>query len=959
MRNLYKALIILIALASMSQSALAQVTVTIGTETNVSGSTTQTEITPFGSYYTDGQNQILFTASELSTAGLAAGDLTEIGWNVVISDPIILHDFNIEVKHTTVTTVTDFETTGFTNVYAADYTAVTGWNMFAFTTPFTWDGTSNVLIKVCFDNVDYSENSIVFYSVLTDYMNGWAQNDVSNGCTDPWEGSVLERPNTRFTGEENTNPLPDYPFDESPINGTTEVAVNGDLTWEFGNNSDTYDLWLGAAGAMELVVENGDATNPNGSFTYSLENSTLYQWQLIVYNSNGQTDGTVWNFATECTVSSTPYFEEFSYWPPVCWDMTGGDFEWEQYSDGIVECAVLESWDQGPGMEDHMTTGFIDISGGEFAIEFLYSYLHLPGLDNGLEVLVTDDDGVSWTQVWSKYGEDLDSNDGATFTEPGSFVLSETISVASFESPIKILFKGISAGSANVFVDDLSISGTLFGSLEGTITDLASGSPIEGAIVNFDQYSAISGSDGTYAVTDVVVDDYIVTCSATGYNEESASVTINPGATSTQDFAITSPTMDINPLSISVAMNPDEQLTENVAINNNGNGSLYWNAFWESTDVTTAYGFQQTGATEGLAISFETNAPGTITTINTVSGAIYAGDFDNVNTSFYYVINDISELYTVDVVTGEYTFIANVSGFSAGHSAAGMACDKSNGTMYVSSLSSDKAEIYTIDLTTGVLTLIGSTELPGLIEIVVDETGTMYGWDVISDSSFIIDVNTGESTLLGSLGVDLGYAQGGSWDPVSNKIYASAFTADYVGQLMTLNRSTGAFEFVGELGNGNQIEIDALCFPGNSSWLNLNSNAGTIDPTNSETMFVNFDSTNIPAGTVKEANIYYFSNPDVGSITVPVTLNVEGLSVEDHLYSSIQLYPNPASGHVAINSSYDINSLKIYSLTGQVIIEQSINNKMYQVDTSNFNSGTYFFQIVTNEGTVTKRLIIM
>ena len=106
------------------------VTVTIGTETNVTGAY-DTDITPFGTYYEDGQNQILFTATELAIAGLGAGDITEIGWEVVTADPALMNGFNIEVKHTLANTVSGFED-GFTNVYTGTYTAVTGWNMLLF-----------------------------------------------------------------------------------------------------------------------------------------------------------------------------------------------------------------------------------------------------------------------------------------------------------------------------------------------------------------------------------------------------------------------------------------------------------------------------------------------------------------------------------------------------------------------------------------------------------------------------------------------------------------------------------------------------------------------------------------------------------------------------------------------------------------------------------------------------------
>ena len=42
-----------------------------------------------------------------------------------------------------------------TSVYGpTNYTTTVGWNSFTLTTPFNWDGTSNIVIETCFDNPD-------------------------------------------------------------------------------------------------------------------------------------------------------------------------------------------------------------------------------------------------------------------------------------------------------------------------------------------------------------------------------------------------------------------------------------------------------------------------------------------------------------------------------------------------------------------------------------------------------------------------------------------------------------------------------------------------------------------------------------------------------------------------------------------------------------------------------------
>ena len=168
---------------------------TIGAGSSIS---TSTNDTPFGTFYQDGQNQYLFTASELSTAGLVAGDINAVGWNIASAAAQVMNGFNVELKHTTATSVTGFET-GFTNCYSGTWTASAGWNDISFSTPFTWDGASNLLVKICFDNTSYTSNSSCYIDTYT-AMNGWAYNDNTSGCSDPYEGTIDSRPQIRFAG---------------------------------------------------------------------------------------------------------------------------------------------------------------------------------------------------------------------------------------------------------------------------------------------------------------------------------------------------------------------------------------------------------------------------------------------------------------------------------------------------------------------------------------------------------------------------------------------------------------------------------------------------------------------------------------------------------------------------------------------------------------------------------------
>src|SRR5699024_6843573 len=80
------------------------------------------------------------------------------------------------------------------------------------------------------------------------------------------------------------------------------------------------------------------------------------------------------------------------------------------------------------------------------------------------------------------------------------------------------------------------------GVLKGTVTDAASGAPVAGATVTITadgvSQSRITKVDGSYLMA-LNTGDYTASIVAFGYNDDSASVTISKGDTTTQDFALT------------------------------------------------------------------------------------------------------------------------------------------------------------------------------------------------------------------------------------------------------------------------------------------------------------------------------------------------------------------------------------------------------------------------------------
>ncbi len=101
----------------------------------------------------NGKSQYLFTAAELVSAGLTAGDIDAISLNV-LNGLDTANFFRLRIKETTDTLLsTEFiQLSGFSEVYFHSTEFSTGNQRIQFHTPFSWDGTSNLILELSFNN---------------------------------------------------------------------------------------------------------------------------------------------------------------------------------------------------------------------------------------------------------------------------------------------------------------------------------------------------------------------------------------------------------------------------------------------------------------------------------------------------------------------------------------------------------------------------------------------------------------------------------------------------------------------------------------------------------------------------------------------------------------------------------------------------------------------------------------
>jgi len=82
------------------------------------------------------------------------------------------------------------------------------------------------------------------------------------------------------------------------------------------------------------------------------------------------------------------------------------------------------------------------------------------------------------------------------------------------------------------------------------------------------------------------------------------------------------------------------------------------------------------------------------------------------------------------------------------------------------------------------------------------------------------------------------------------------------------------------------------------------------------------------------------------------------VGVTDEAYADIELFPNPASDFITINSSKEIEEIELFDFTGKRLRKLSIKNKSAQVNVSDINSGVYLLKLMTSKRITYHRIII-
>ncbi len=249
MKNFYSILICGL-LIGFTLHTTAQTTVTIGTGTATNGNNTYP--CPYGNFFWGAKHEFIYLASELTSQGMSSGNIISMAYNVAsVNNPTSLSNYSIGIKSTTANTLTTLFGSGYTTVLPASFHTVSvGWNTHTFSTPFFWDGTSNLIVQVCFNNTGFTNGNPAMRFTPTGFSSSsfFRQDNTNLVCNAANSTVSANRPNTQFVFNPATVP-PTANFSANLTNTCQTTISFTDLTccnvtswaWDFGDG-DTSDL---------------------------------------------------------------------------------------------------------------------------------------------------------------------------------------------------------------------------------------------------------------------------------------------------------------------------------------------------------------------------------------------------------------------------------------------------------------------------------------------------------------------------------------------------------------------------------------------------------------------------------------------------------------------------------------------------------------------------------------------
>jgi len=453
---------------------------------------------------------------------------------------------------------------------------------------------------------------------------------------------------------------------------------------------------------------------------------------------------------------------------------------------------------------------------------------------------------------------------------------------------------------------------------------------IEGYVFNYDGLtisgatvavqggpSTTSGADGHYLLANVNSGDKTVGCGKAGYNPVSVILNVPSGGTIIHDFVLTQPNMIINPLLIEETLNPGEYFTTSLNVLNNGSGPLGWEAVinYPETDNVPAG-----TVIEEPAIQYEPNG----------NPSIGYGQALGEDGNRDLMLCPDGSLFSIPPVGSNNGYTSTLgTGYKCSQSFSGVTGAISTVTFWaIYTGPPPPTPTFKVDLclpggTPGAIVTTITTPIPAV------NTGVM----VIGYPTYIFTVEVPSTALAAG------------WVTVEQQTSSPTF--------YWLNTTAGA-GFPAQQNGSTLPERLAVCLGGGGggagNWLTMDYYEGTVLPFGGVANIpTHLNAAGTSPGEVYTAEIVFTSNPNVSTITVPVTMIILGTELVAPENLEVTLI-NDVTGQVGLTWEWNGDSFQFFMIKRNGVIIGTTTATNFIDILPDYGEFCYTVQAVYDEG---------